>query len=201
MAEKQRRALHVARLHERADVGGADGDALDLHLWDDVAAEPQLTALRLQQLGVALVLVAEVVVMTGDEVHRAIVADEHLDIVLPAHGHHRLIERGEDDIADAVDPLDQAAAILGRVDEIDGLACDDLLGRAVEGKDGGGDAQLTGALDGLAQKRPVAAVYAVEKAQGNDSMIQVLHAPKKFFRDVSVPFWARLRQRNVPSRP
>ena len=65
----------------------------------------------------------------------------------------------------------------------------------------GGDAQLTGALDGLAQKRPVAAVYAVEKAQGNDSMIQVLHAPKKFFRDVSVPFWARLRQRNVPSRP
>ena len=71
----------------------------------------------------------------------------------------------------------------------------------VKGHNGTFDAERFGALDRAVQKRRVAAVYAVEKAQGNDSMIQVLHAPKKFFRDVSVPFWARLRQRNVPSRP
>ena len=37
-----RRPLHVARLHQRADIGGADGDALPLHRRDNVAADAQL---------------------------------------------------------------------------------------------------------------------------------------------------------------
>ena len=44
---------------------------------------PSSRHFALQQLGVALVLVAEAEVMTGDEVHRAVVADEHPDISPP----------------------------------------------------------------------------------------------------------------------
>ena len=39
--------LHLAQLHQTADVGGADGDAAHLHLGNDIAAQPQLPALAL----------------------------------------------------------------------------------------------------------------------------------------------------------
>ena len=117
MAQKQRRPLHVALLHQRADIGGADGDALDLHLGDDIAAQPQVRALRLQQRHRALVFVAEAVVVAGHEMHRAVVPNEHLNVILPAHGHHGLIEAGEDDPLNAVYPSDDVPPVVVGVEQ------------------------------------------------------------------------------------
>ena len=41
VAQKAVRPLHLAHLHQAADVGGADGNPADLHLGNDVAADPQ----------------------------------------------------------------------------------------------------------------------------------------------------------------
>ena len=39
MAQEAVGPLNLPQLHQAADVGGADGDAADLHLGDDVAAQ------------------------------------------------------------------------------------------------------------------------------------------------------------------
>ena len=202
VAQKFGGALHISRLHQCADVGGADGDAVVHHLRDDVAAQAQLGAFLLQELGVSGVFVAEAVVVARHQMHRAIALDQQLrDEVLPRHGHHVAVKGGQNDPVDAVEPADQALPVLRRVDEVHRLAGDHLLGRAVKGKDGRLRAQLAGALRRFLQQGAVPPVYAVEKAEGYHSSFQGVHAPKKFFREVRVPFSARLRQRNVPSPP
>ena len=202
VAQKFLRPLHVTALHQRPDIGGADGDALQRHLGDDVAAYAQLSAFLLQKLHVAGVLVSEPVVVARHQVHRAAALYQQPgQEILPGHSHHLPVEGGENDLLNAVQPLHQALPVPVGVDEIYGLSRDHLLGRPVEGKGRRHSAQLGGTLRRFAQQRPVAPVYAVKKAQGDDSFFQIVHAPKKFFSEVSTPLRQRLRHRNAPSGP
>ena len=194
--------LHLSAFDKGADIGGADGDAVQGHLRDDVAADAQLPAAGLELLGVALVPVAEVVIMARHQVHRAIGTDQQIvDEILPGHGHHGVVKGGDDHLTDAVQPLHQVPAVVGGVDQAHRAAGDHLLGRAVEGESGGDGLQLPGPGGGFFQQGSVAPVNAVEKAQGDNSSIQGTHAPKKFLREVITPPSRRLRQRNSPSRP
>ena len=202
VSQKLRRPLHVARLDQRADVGGADGDTVMHHLGDDVAAQPQLGAFLLQELGVSGVFMAEAVVVTRHQMHRAIALDQQLcDKILPRHGHHLVVEGGQYDPVDAVEAADQRLPVLRGVDEVHRLAGDHLLGWAVKGKDGRLRAQRTGALRRFLQQGAVAPVYAVKKAEGYYSSFQSVHAPKKFFWEVRTPPSARLRHKKAPSPP
>jgi len=59
-----------------------------------------------------------------------------------------------------------------------------------------------GALHGALQQRCVTAVHTVKKAQCDYRwLVQSCHAPKKFFKEVMVPFSSRLRHKKVPSMP
>ena len=199
VTQKLRGPLHLAAFHQSADVGGADGDAVQGHLRDDVAADAQLPAAGLELLGVALVPVAEVVIMARHQVDGPVGPHQQaIDKLLPGHGHHGVVKGGNDDLTDAVQPLHQIPTVLRRVDEAHRAAGDHLLRRAVEGKGSRYGIQLPGPADGHFQQSPVAPVNAVEKAQGDNSSIQGIHAPKKFLREVITPPSRRLRQRNSP---
>ena len=170
VAQEQRRPLHVPGLHQRADVGRADGNALQLHLGDDVAAYPQLPALLLQKPGIALILVAEVVVVARHQMHGPVALYQQLrDKILPRHGHHGLVKGGQDHLLNAIDAPGQISPILRGVDEGHGASGDHLLRGTVEGKDGGDRPQLPGPLHRFLQQGSVAPVDTVEKAQGDDS--------------------------------
>ena len=71
VAQKLVGPLNFALGHQGADIGGGDGDALLLHLGDDVTADAQGLAGLLEPLGIALPFVAEVVVVTGHQMDRA----------------------------------------------------------------------------------------------------------------------------------
>ena len=59
-----------------------------------------------------------------------------------------------------------------------------FLRRPVKGKDRRHSAQGFRPLTGAAQQRAVSPMYAVKKTQGNHSLVQGVHAPKKFLREV-----------------
>ena len=194
--------LHLSAFDKGADIGGADGDAVQGHLRDDVTADAPLPAAGQEFVRVPLVPVAEVIVVACHQVHRAIGTDQQIvDEILPGHGHHGPVKGGDDHLADAVKPLHQVPAVVGGIDQAHRAAGDHLLRRAVEGEGGGDGLQLPGPGGGFFQQGSVAPVNAVEKAQGDNSSIQGTHAPKKFLREVITPPSRRLRQRNSPSRP
>ena len=112
-----------------------------------------------------------------------------------------MVKGGQNDPLNAVKAADQALPVLRRIDEVHRLTGDHLLGRPVKGENHRLRAQLAGTLHCFLQQRAVAAVYAIEKAQGYHSSFQNVHAPKKFFCEVRTPCAMRLRHKNVPSRP
>ena len=169
VAQEQRRPLHVPGLHQRADIGRADGNALQLHLGDDVAAQPQLPALLLQKPGIALILVAEVVVVARHQMHGPMALYQQLrDKILPQHGHHGLVKGGQDHLLNAIDAPGQIGPILRGVDEGHRYAGDYLLRRLRPGEHRRADAPAPGLFHGAAQQGAVAQMDPVEKAQSND---------------------------------
>lgn len=116
MPEKARGALHLARFDERADIGRADGHAVQLHLGNDVAAKAERTAFFAQLLRIALILVAETEIVPRDEVYGAVLLHQQLgDEVLPRHGHHRAVKRLDKHRADAVILTDDLRALPPRL--------------------------------------------------------------------------------------
>lgn len=108
--------LHLSKAYQTADVGGADGDAADRDLRDNVAAKTQLGALAFQQFRSALVLVAEAVVMTGHQMDGVIPLDENFRYeILPGGSHHLLVKGDHDDIVDAVETFGQPDPVLGEL--------------------------------------------------------------------------------------
>ena len=65
MAQKVHGPLHLPLGDEGTDIGGGNGDALLLHLADNVAAHAQLLAGLLEPLGGSLAHIAEMEVVTG----------------------------------------------------------------------------------------------------------------------------------------
>ena len=192
----------LPQLHQAADVGGTDGDTADLYLGDDVTAKAQLSAFLHQQLRGALVLVAEVVVVTRHQVDGVVAIYQNLgDEIGPGGGPHLVVKRDHDDIPDAVEAAYQVRPVLGRIDEGAGNAGEDLLRHPVEGEHRRGDTPGGGFLRRAPQQGGVAQVDSVKEAQGNDSFFHGYYAPKKFLMDVSVPRWARERHRKSPFLP
>ena len=161
--------LHLPLGDEGADIGGGDGDAILLHLLDDVAAHAQLPALLLQALGIALAHVAKVEVVSG---HHMDTAQLLLQIfrhkVLPVHLLHP-IKGGHDDLFNAVIPAHQPHPVLHRAEQGDGLAGDGGGGAAVKSEGAGHGPQPVGRLGHRAEQGPVTLVYSVKKPQGNNT--------------------------------
>ena len=169
MAQILHGPLHLSKAYQTADVGGADGDAVDRDLRDNVAAKTQLGALAFQQLRSALVLVAEAVVMTGHQMDGVIPLDENFRYeILPGGSHHLLVKGDHDDIVDAVETFGQPGPVLRGVDEGHRYAGDYLLRRLRPGEHRRADAPALGFLHGAAQQGAVAQMDPVEKAQSND---------------------------------
>ena len=169
MAQILHGPLHLSKAYQTADVGGADGDAADRDLRDDVAAKTQLGALAFQQLRSALVLVAEAVVMTGHQMDGVIPLDENFRYeILPGGSHHLLVKGNHDDIVDAVETFGQPGPVLRGVDEGHRYAGDYLFRRLRPGEHRRADAPAPGFLHGTAQQGAVAQMDPVEKAQSND---------------------------------
>ena len=136
---------------------------------DDVAAHAQLPALLLEALGVALAHIAKVEVVPGHHVDGPqLLLQIFRHKVLPVHLLHP-IEGGHDDLFDAIVPAHQPHPVLHRAEQGDGLAGDGGGGAAVKGKGTGLGPQPVGHLGHRAEQSPVALVYPVEKAQGNDT--------------------------------
>ena len=166
--------LDLPQLHQAADVGGADGDAADLHLGDDVAAKAQLRALLHQKLRGALIFMAEVVVVARHQVDGVVALHQNFrDEILPAGGPHLVVEGNHDDVPDAVEAAHQVGPVLRGIDEGAGNAGEDLLRHPVKGEHRRGDAPGGGFLRCPAEQGGVAQMDPVKEAQGNDSLFHV----------------------------
>ena len=174
MAQEVIGPLDLALGQQGADIGGGDGDSIQLNFGDDVAAHAQPGALLPQPVGVALSLVAEVEVVPRHEMDRAVLPHQKLgDEVLPGHVHHPVVEVGHNDLPDAVVTAHQLRPVQGGVDQRHGAAENQVLRVGVEGDGGGGGPQLRRLTGHPAQQGPVAPVHPVEKAQCDNSFLFV----------------------------
>lgn len=76
MAQKTGSLLHIAFRHQLADVSRTDGDAVQSHLRDDIAAQTQLSTAALKQLRRSLILIAKVKIVSGHQMGGVLVLDQ-----------------------------------------------------------------------------------------------------------------------------
>ena len=199
MAQKFVGPLDLPLGHQGADVGGGDGDALLLYLGDDVTAQAQLLADLLQTLGVALPLVAKVVVVAGHQMDSAQVTCQGVHHEIPPGLLHPLGGEGlHNHVLDAVVLAHQVRPVLRRGEQGHGTAQNHGLGVGIKGKGRGGGADLLGHLGGAAHEGGVAVVHPVKKAQGDDTffLFQLHYTSKKLLIVVRRPASCRARARN-----
>ena len=82
--------------------------------------------------------------------------------------HHPLVEVGDDDIPDAVIPAHQLRPVQGRGEQGHRHVQDQIGGVGIKGHRRGDGPLLRRDGSHPAQKRPVAQVHSVKKAQGDD---------------------------------
>ena len=173
MPQELDRPLHLPLGDQGADVGGRDGDAVLLHLGDDVTSDAQLGALLLEAPGVALTHIAEVEVVAGHHMDRAqFFRQIPVHKVLPVHAHHA-IKVGHHHLLDAVAAPHQPSPVLHRAEQGHCLARDGGGGAAVKGECGRHRIQLPGLVHHPAKQGPVPVVDSVKKAEGDHSSVLV----------------------------
>ncbi len=176
MAQELGGPLQLPLGHQIPDVGGGDGDAVLLHLLDDVAAQPQLPALGPQPVRIAAALIAKVKVVAGHHMdHVQLLQQIFGDKILPVHALHGL-EGGNHHLLDSVALPHQKDTVLHCGQQRDGLSGDDGGGAAVEGEGAGDGLQPVRRRLHGSQQRPVAQMHPVKKAQGDDSFLFVHNA-------------------------
>ena len=144
VAQELHRPVHLPLGNEGSDIGGGDGDVLQLHLADDVTADPQLGAGLLEPLGISLAHVAEVEVVSRHHMDHAQLLHQVLsDKIPPVHAHHA-VKAGDDDLLNAVAGAHEPRPVLHRAEQGDHLAGDGGGGAAVEGEGGCGGPQFLG---------------------------------------------------------
>jgi hypothetical protein len=148
VAQEPKGALHISLGDEGADVGGGDGDPIDLHLGHHVAADPQLSAEFPELLGIPLPFIAKMEVVAHHQVDRPMVPNQIIgDKLPPGSFHHAAVVVGHNDLPDAVKPLHEPRPVGGGSEQRHRLLAGDQGGGVeVEGKGGGNGAQLGGAL-------------------------------------------------------
>ena len=183
MAQKLVGPLHLPLGHQGTDVGGGNRDPLHLHLGDNVTADAQLLADLLEALGVALPLVAKVIVVAGHQVHGVKVLHQGAGHkVLPGLLHPGDGKGLHNDVLDTVVLAHQIRPVLGGGEQRHGPAQNHRLGVGVKGKGGGDGPQFLGHLGGAAHQGAVAIVDPIKEAQSDHSffLFQLL-TPRKSF--------------------
>lgn len=161
-------AVDVAVLEEGADQSGMDLGTIEFDHPDDIAADTEFSAHLGEEVGVTGAMVAEVVIVTGDEVDGVPFADEVIgDKGLPRLMHPLQIEVVEDDVLDTVKVFHQPDAVVRGIYERDGFSGDEGSGMDVEGEGGRDGVKFEGALSDGTKEGGVAEVDAVEEAQSD----------------------------------
>ena len=180
MAEQTDGLFAAAGLQQPADAGGADGAAVNADLRDDVAADAEFPALLLQPRRVALPAVAEVKIVAADHMLRMQLPDQiilHKD--LPRHVHHRLVKVGEDHPLHAAEPAHEQLPLRHGVEQRHGRAEHKRVRVRIEAQRGRGQPQRLRALPRPVEKRGVAQVDAVKKAQRQNAVMYQVCSPRK----------------------
>ena len=180
VAEQADGLFAAAGLQQPADAGGADGAAVNTDLRDDVAADTEFPALLLQPRRVALPAVAEVKIVTADHMLRMQLPDQiilHKD--LPRHVHHRLVKVGEDHPLHAAEPAHEQLPLRHGVEQRHGRAEHERVRVRVKAQRSRGQPQRLRALPRPVEKRGVAQVDAVKKAQRQNAVMYQVCSPRK----------------------
>ena len=162
-------AKHVPLTQKRADVGGADGDAVKLDLIDHIACKAVCRTVIAQAPGISLTAPAEAEIVADDKADDAELCLDAAQKLLPRHMHRLLREAEKLHAVDAEQPPDEIRAVRRAVDERHGRALHERVRVRVEGHNGTFDTERFGALDRAVQKRRVAAVYAVKKSKSENA--------------------------------
>ena len=202
MPQKAHGSFHLTRFQKRSQIRRADGDAVQLHFSNDIAAEPERAAFFRQLLCVSETARAEPVVvpadqMAGVKLFYQIVLDE----CLPGHIHHGTVKVAEDHVLDAVERLHQMLSLVHRVQKLCRCSEHQRVRMRIEAHCRRHRVQLARAFVCFFQKRAVPDVNAIEKAQRNDtSFVQVLfpQTSKKLLIVVRMVFSTLPRSRNSP---
>ena len=158
-------AEHIALAQQRADVGGAHGDAVKLYLFHDIAGKAVLRAVGAQKLGIALAAPAETEIVSDNEPRDAELCADALQEFAPRHVHGLVREAEKLHAVDAEETADEVRAVGRAVDELHRPALHERVGVRIECHNGGLDAELRGALRCAAEKRGMAEVHAVKEAE------------------------------------
>ncbi len=160
--------LHVPRLDQLADMGGADDLAVQHDGRDHVAAESVLRAVFPQALHRALAPVTEAEVVPDDDVADGELLHDALDELPPGDVHGVLGKMQEHDVFDAELAADQVLPANGAVDERHVLVEYQRIRVHVEAQHRGHGAECGRALLRPAKKRRVPDMHPVKKAKGDD---------------------------------
>ncbi len=169
MSHEMLGAEHFPLKQKRADVGGTDGDAVDLDLIDHVAREAVFRAVIAQAFGVPLTAPAEPEIVADDKAEDAKLCLDAAQELLPRHVHRLLREAEKLHAVDAEQPPDEICAVGRAVDERHGRAEHKGIGMRIERHDRRIDAERFGAFDRTVQKRRVAAVHTVKKSKSENA--------------------------------
>ena len=202
MPQKAHGSFHLTRFQKRSQMRRADGDAVQLHFSNDIAAEPERAAFFRQLLCVSDAARTEAVVVPADQMAGVkLFYQIVLDKRLPGHVHHVPVKVAEDHVLDAVERLHQLLSLVHRVQKLCRCSEHQRVRMRIEAHCRRHRVQLARAFVCFFQKRAVPDVNAIEKAQRNDtSFVQVLfpQTSKKLLIVVRMVFSTLPRSRNSP---
>ena len=150
---------------KRADVGRADGDAVQLDLIDHVARKAVRRAVIAQTPGVSLTAPAEPEIVSDNKADNAKLKPDAAQKLLPRHVHRFLRKAEKLHAVDAEQTPYEIGAVGRAVDERHGRPLHQRVGVRIKRHDRRIDAERFGALGRAVQKRRVTAVHTVKKAK------------------------------------
>ena len=180
VAQKFHGPANLPLCDQGTDIGGGHGDAVQLHLVDDVASDAPLGAQLPESGRIALAPIAEVEVVAGHHMNNAQLLSEVLcDKIPPRHPHHP-VKPADLHLLNAVTALHKSFPVRRGAEQRD-LTAQDLRGRVlVEGERRRHGMFRLGNLGHPAQQRPVAEMNSVEEAQRDHPfclLVQIKHLP------------------------
>ena len=198
--QKAHSLFHFAIFQKCAQMGRADGHAVQLHFPNDIAAKTERAALFRESFGVSETARAEMIIVPTDQMTRVKLADKIvLHKGLPVHVHHVPVKMAKDHVFDAVERLHQMLSLVHGVQKLRRRSEHERIRVRVEAHGRGNCAERFCPLAGFFQQRAMADVDPIEKSQrDNTSFVQAFVTSKKLLIVVRTVFSTLPKSKNSP---